>query len=154
MHLKKSTIEDIHVFFEHQLDPESNQMAGFTAKDPTDKNAYITKWTRLLSDPTIYLKTILVDDQIVGNISTWELEGEPQISYWIDRPYWGKGYASQALTLFLAAFEQRPIYGRVAFDNYGSQRVLEKAGFKQVGKELFFANARGVEIEELVYRID
>ncbi len=44
-----------------------------------------------------------------------------------------------------------PMYGRVAFDNYGFQRVLEKCGFVKIGKENGFANARQSEIEEYVY---
>jgi hypothetical protein len=32
--------------------------------------------------------------------------------------------------------------------------VLERLGFRQVGVEVDFANARGAEIEERIYRLD
>jgi RimJ/RimL family protein N-acetyltransferase len=48
------------------------------------------------------------------------------------------------------ANQVRPIYARVARDNFGSRRVLEKCGFKIIGESKGFANARGEEIEELL----
>jgi ribosomal-protein-alanine N-acetyltransferase len=47
--------------------------------------------------------------------------------------FWGKGIATKALTEFLNIETIRPIFGRVAFDNFGSQKVLEKCGFDKVG---------------------
>lgn len=35
--------DDVPILFEHQLDPVANQMAAFTAKDPTDKDAFFAK---------------------------------------------------------------------------------------------------------------
>ncbi|MCB0662863.1 MAG: GNAT family N-acetyltransferase, partial [Saprospiraceae bacterium] len=75
-------------------------------------------------------------------------------TYWIDRAYWGQGIASKALATFLTLEPTRPLYGRVAFDNMGSQKVLEKCGFIKVGTDKGFANARGMEIEELIFRLD
>ena len=47
----------------------------------------------------------------------------------------------------------RPIFGRVAFDNFGSQKVLEKCGFVKIGLDKGFANARQTEIEEFIYKL-
>jgi RimJ/RimL family protein N-acetyltransferase len=47
----------------------------------------------------------------------------------------------------------RPIYARVAKDNLGSRRVLEKCGFTVIGESKGFANARGQEIEELLLEL-
>jgi ribosomal-protein-alanine N-acetyltransferase len=38
-------------------------------------------------------------------------------------------------------------------DNVGSIRVLEKCGFVKVGEERGFANARGMEVEEVVMEL-
>jgi RimJ/RimL family protein N-acetyltransferase len=54
---------------------------------------------------------------------------------------------------FLSVEQTRPIYGRTAFDNYGSQRVLEKCGFVKTGMDRGFANARQEEIEEYIYKL-
>jgi RimJ/RimL family protein N-acetyltransferase len=48
----------------------------------------------------------------------------------------------------------RPIFAREAADNIGSIRVLQKCGFKIVGKNKDFANGRGVDTEEYVLRLD
>lgn len=108
-------------------------------KDPTDKAAYLTK---LLSDPTVNNQTIVIDNIIVGGIAKFILEGDTEITYWIDRKFWGQGVATKALNNFLDIETTRAIFGRVAFDNFGSQKVLEKCGFVKIGSEKAFANAR------------
>ena len=122
-------------------------------KDPNDKTAYINKHTKLLDDPTANYQTILLDNIIIGSIAKFVMEGEAEITYWIDRKYWGQGIATKALNKFLAIETIRPIFGRVAFDNFGSQKVLEKCGFGIVGSEKGFANARQIEIEEFIYKL-
>ena len=47
----------------------------------------------------------------------------------------------------------RPLHGIVAFDNFGSQTVLEKCGFVRIGNDKGFANARNAEIEEFVFSV-
>jgi len=81
------------------------------------------------------------------------METEAEITYWIDRKFWRQGIATTALNDFLKIEQIRPIYGRVAFDNYRSQKILEKCGFIKIEEEKGFANARQVEIEEYIYRL-
>ena len=151
--LQRSTIEDLKILFEFQLDTEANYLAAFTAKDPSDREAYLNKYSKFLTDPTINMRTILADNIIVGSIAKFEIEGNAEITYWIDKKFWGKGIATTALKNFLAIESTRPISGRVAFDNFGSQKVLEKCGFVRVGKDSGFANARQAEIEEFIYKL-
>ena len=87
---------------------------------------YIEKYTKHLADPTIRMRTVKVNDVIVGSIAKFVRENEAEITYWIDRKCWGQGIARTALNEFLTIEQSRPIYARVAFDNYGSQKVLEK----------------------------
>ena len=61
--------------------------------------------------------------------------------------------ATQALAQFLAQEPRRSLYGRVAHDNRGSQRVLAKCGFVKIGTGRDFANARQAEIDEYVYQL-
>jgi [ribosomal protein S5]-alanine N-acetyltransferase len=151
--LRQTEIDDLEWFFQFQLDKEAIQLAAFTPKDPTDKPAYLTKYSKLLDEPTVNMRTILFDNKIVGSISKFEIDGDAEITYWIDKHFWGKGVTTTALKNFLTIENMRPIFGRVAFDNYGSQRVLEKCGFVKIGKDKGFANARGREIEELIYKL-
>ena len=48
----------------------------------------------------------------------------------------------------------RPIFARAARDNIGSIRVLQKCGFKIVGKNKDFANGRGEDTEEYILCLD
>lgn len=99
------------------------------------------------------MRTIKVNDEIVGSIAKFIMEGDVELTYWIDRKFWGQGIATAALKDFLKIEQSRPIRARVAFDNFGSQKVLEKCGFVKIGKDKGFANARQAEIEEYIYRL-
>jgi RimJ/RimL family protein N-acetyltransferase len=94
-----------------------------------------------------------VNNIIAGSIAKFEIEGEAEITYWIDKKFWGRGIATKALRYLLTIENARPIYGRVAFDNFGSQKVLEKCGFVKIGSDKGFANARQEEIEEFIYKL-
>lgn len=152
--LRPTSIADLDTLFEFQLDKEGGYLAAFMSKDPTDKSAYINKYTKLLSDPTVNNQTIIVDNIIVGSVAKFVMEGEAEITYWLDRKFWGQGIATKALKIFLDIETTRPIFGRVAFDNFGSQKVLEKCEFIKIGSDKGFANARQTEIEEFIYKLD
>ncbi len=151
MTIRKSIESDLEIFFLNQTDEEANYMAAFTPKNPHDKETYMAKWRKLMKDDTINMQTILVDNKVIGCVVKFVMEGNAEITYAISKEYWGKGLTSKALAQFLEIEPTRPIHGRVAFDNYGSQRVLEKNGFKKIGTDQYFANARGKEIEEYIY---
>ncbi len=152
--LRKSITSDLEVFFLNQTDSEANFMAAFTSENPNDKEAYMEKWNRLMKDDTVHMQSILLGDKIIGCVIKFMMFGEAEITYAVSKEYWGKGMTSLALGQFLEIEKTRPIHGRVAFDNIGSQRVMEKNGFIKIGKDKGFANARGKEIEEFIYRLD
>ena len=152
--LRNFVNDDLPIFFEYQLDQEANYMAAFTAKDPTNQEAFMAHWQRILANKTVILQTILFNGQVAGSVSSYEEEGRQEVTYWLGKEYWGKGIATWALQEFLAQKNPiRPIYARVAKDNLGSRRVLEKCGFKIIGESRGFANARGQEIDELVLEL-
>ena len=146
--------DDLPIFFEQQLNKEANYMAAFTAKDPTNQEAFTVHWLRNLANETTINKTIIFDGQVAGSVSSYEDEGKPEVTYWLGKEYWGKGIATWALKEFLSRYNKtRPIYARVAKDNPGSRRVLEKCGFTIIGESKGFANARGQEIEEFLLEL-
>jgi ribosomal-protein-alanine N-acetyltransferase len=151
--LKPTEIADLEQLFQFQLDEEAGYLAAFMPKSPADKTAYLEKMTSALNNPAIHTRTIWMNGNIVGSVAKYEMEGNAEITYWIDKPFWGKGIATKALQTFLMVETARPIFGRIAFDNFGSQRVLEKCGFEKVGNDRGFANARQTEIEEFVYQL-
>ncbi len=153
--LRDVRTSDLPIFFEQQLDPEANHMAAFTPKDPTDRDAFMEHWARILRDETTNNQTILFAGQVAGSVSSYvDEDGRPEVTYWLGKHYWGKGVATRALIAFLDHMQERPLYARAAKDNLGSLRVLEKCGFTKIGEDKGFANARGEEIEELILQLD
>ncbi|RBQ04262.1 GNAT family N-acetyltransferase [Pedobacter miscanthi] len=152
--LRETEIADLEHLFQFQTDKEAGYMAAFMPKNPTDKAAYLSKYTKILADPTINNQTIVVNGNIVGSIAKFVMHGDNEITYWIDKSFWKQGIATTALQQFLSIEPGRPIFGRVAFDNFGSKRVLEKCGFVKVGSDFGFANARDAEIEEFIYKLE
>jgi RimJ/RimL family protein N-acetyltransferase len=144
---------DLSIFFDQQLDPEANYMAAFTRKDPADKESFMAHWTRILNDESILIKTILFEGKIAGSVLSYVQSGEREVSYWLGKEYWGRGIATHALTELLDLIEERPLYARAAKDNIASLRVLEKCGFRIIGEDKGFANARGEDIEEYVLEL-
>ena len=64
--------------------------------------------------------------------------GEPELGYWLGEPYWGKGYMSEAVKAVIAqAFTvagHECLVSGCRLQNLASRRVLEKAGFKHIGR--------------------
>jgi RimJ/RimL family protein N-acetyltransferase len=146
---------DLDIFFAHQQDAGAVYMAAFTAKDPADRKAFDAHWQRITADKSNTNRTILSNGKAIGHVASFIMLGDLEVTYWIDRVYWGKGLVTQALKEFLTTVQKRrPIYGRAAKDNFGSIRVLEKCGFQYIGEEKGFANARGKEIFEVIMRLE
>lgn len=59
------------------------------------------------------------------------------IGYTIGKPWWGKGYATEAVSALIPALRRHlpllDIYAEHFFDNPASGRVMIKAGFEHVG---------------------
>ena len=151
--LREVIESDLSIFFDQQQDDVANHMAAFTQKDPADRDAFDDRWRRIFADATLINRTILHRDEVVGSLSCHRWFGDPEITYWVARPHWGKGIATVALSMFLEQVPERPLFARAAVDNLGSIRVLEKCGFRVIDIEREFANARGEEIDEAVYRL-
>jgi len=151
--LREVQDEDLPMLFEHWADPVAAHMAAFTAPDHMDRDAFERRWSRLRADQTVMNRAIVVDDEVAGSIGSWGEPGDREITYWIGRSYWGKGIATCALTAFLAVDTSRPLRARIAYDNVASRRVLEKCGFRVVGTDRGFAEARSGEIEEFVLQL-
>ena len=125
-------------------------MAAFTAPDPTDRTAFDEHWQRIRRRPAVCIRTIVAGDEVAGHIASFDREGDREVTYWIDRAFWGRGIATDALRAFLEVEPVRPLTARAAADNAASVRVLEKCGFVERARELGYAEARHREIEEVV----
>lgn len=75
----------------------------------------------------------------VGVIGLFEdKDPAPEVGYWIGRPFWGRGYATEALEAALVwaskRWKRRALVAGHFSDNAASGRVLEKAGFLYTGE--------------------
>jgi len=145
---------DLGPLFSQSRDPESVLMAAFTPDDPDDRTAFDAHMARVRSLPDVIMRAVTCDNDLVGSIAAFDLDGRTEVTYWIDRAAWGRGIASRALELLLDLVPARPLYARAASDNAGSLRVLQKSGFKVVGTENSFAPGRNSNIEETILRKD
>ena len=145
---------DLDTFFSHMQDEGAVWMAAFTPPDPSDREAFDAHWRRLSTDPTVMARTVIADGAVVGHIASFDMLGDREVTYWLDRSVWGRGVGTRALAAFLDVEHTRPLHARAASDNIGSVRVLEKCGFVRVGIETGFATARNEEVDEAVLRLD
>lgn len=144
---------DLDRLFSWEQDPSAVAMAAFTRSDPSDRAAFDQHYQRVRNDPDAVVRVIVHDGSMVGTIASFTMEGVREISYWIDRPLWGQGAASAALTVFLTEELTRPLFGRVAEHNVGSAKVLARAGFVQVGTETSYADGVARDVVEHIYRL-
>jgi RimJ/RimL family protein N-acetyltransferase len=145
---------DLDTFYVQQLDPEAIRMAAFVSEDRKDKAAFDAHWKKILNSSQNTNRTIVADGQVAGHIACFPHGENLEVTYWLGREFWGKGIATQALTRMLQLIVARPILGRAATDNIGSIRVLQKCGFKIIGKDKGFADGRREETEEYILRLD
>jgi len=148
--LRNIEASDLPIFFEHQRDPVANQMAAFPARD---REAFMVHWAKIMKDDSVILKAILFEGQIAGNVLSFVMAGEREVGYWIGREFWGRGIATQALSLFLPHITTRPLYAHVAKHNIASRRVLEKCGFVISGEDKDFVNMHGQKIEGFILKL-
>ncbi|WP_052731998.1 GNAT family N-acetyltransferase [Devosia geojensis] len=121
---------------------------------PLADNENVTRWTTRMPYPYAHADGV----DFVENIATgadqkpYALRNEdgafigvaslmfhaqlPEVGYWLGEPFWGRGYASEALGALVAAARATGLAPMLAAkalaDNKASLRVLEKQGFQRV----------------------
>jgi RimJ/RimL family protein N-acetyltransferase len=149
--LRDVTGDDLMIFYEHQRDPESTEMAAFPSRGWED---FMAHWSAIRANTAIMVKTIIADRQVAGNVLSFMQGDEREVGYWLGRQYWGKGIATLALAEFLELDPTRPLFARVAKHNIGSRRVLEKCGFAVCGEDIVPSVAGSGDTPEFVMRLD
>jgi RimJ/RimL family protein N-acetyltransferase len=136
--------------FAHQDDPEANRIAAVV---PRNWEAFEAHWLRVLTNPDVTARAILLDDGLVGQVTCFASEGRWWVGYWIDRQHWGRGVATRALAMLLPLVTERPIYACVAVHNVGSLRVLERCGFAETERRMCPGDERYLACEELILKL-
>jgi len=99
------------------------------------------------------------DGALIGCSGYMPMDAEhAEVGYWIGKPFWGKGFATEAVRAVVAhAFDAHGFaYVKAGHfvDNTRSQRVLGKLGFSSDGEEMRDCAARGEPVQCLTYRLD
>lgn len=79
-----------------------------------------------------------------------------EVGYWLSEGHWGKGISTEAVTAFskwaFDTFDRLVRLEAEVFEgNFGSCRVLEKAGFELEGRRKKAVEKSGVILDSLIY---
>jgi RimJ/RimL family protein N-acetyltransferase len=116
---------DLDALFDQMRDLVPVQMAAFTTQDPDDRETFDSRMAKSRTAPDATTRAVICDGRLVGSIASFVVEGETEITYWIDRSVWGRGIGRRAVALLLDTVGVRPVYARAASDNVGSLKVLQ-----------------------------
>ncbi len=88
---------------------------------------------------------ITLQDDIIGACGITTLDKQPELGYWLGAPYWGKGFATEALHAVVdyafTDLDHRALNAGARVTNPASRRVLEKCGFQWTGVGLYRISA-------------
>jgi RimJ/RimL family protein N-acetyltransferase len=83
----------------------------------------------------------LHDETVIGACGIAMQEQTPELGYWLGVPYWGKGYATEALHAVIdyafTDLSHEALQAGARVTNPASRRVLEKCGFQWTGVGLY-----------------
>ena len=113
------------------------------------------QWISKLSDDE-FVRGVEFEGRLVGAVGyVPNDDGSAEIGYWIGKPYWGRGFATEAaraLVNHCFRRERRPRLTCCHFaDNTASARVIAKLGFRLTGRGKGWCEARKEHIETMKY---
>jgi RimJ/RimL family protein N-acetyltransferase len=100
-----------------------------------------------------------LDGALIGGTGFYRRpSGAAELGFWLGRPWWGRGYATEAARAVVQhgfANPRLPGFSSARFiDNGASDRVLTKLGFETVGRGIIACAARGHDVEAVTYWLD
>jgi RimJ/RimL family protein N-acetyltransferase len=157
--LRNWEISDLEKLVEHANN--SNIAKWLTNQFPypyteIDGRAYIEM---VMNDSINKVFAIDISGDAVGSIGIF-LQSDvhcknAEIGYWLSEKYWGKGIMTEAIKEIVEygfkTFDIVRIYARPFSTNKGSQRVLEKARFRQEARLEKALYKNGEYLDEIIY---
>jgi RimJ/RimL family protein N-acetyltransferase len=139
--LRRWTPEDAQTLYLLASDPEIGPAAGWPVHTSVENSLSVIR--DVLDRDGTYAVIRRSDGLLVGSTglrfgkdSCSGKEAEPELGYWIGRPYWGNGYAPEAAAALLAcAFGELhcpKVWCCYYEGNRKSERVTQKLGFSYV----------------------
>ena len=97
------------------------------------------------------------DDVHIGCVGIELRHGQWHLGYWLNRYYWGRGYASEAVHAAVGRFFQRMpgtvLHSGVFADNAASLTLQKRLGFEITGCTQIYALARNSLVSHIETRI-
>lgn len=117
--------------------------------------------TMALSNNEMTLMAIEIEGEPAGGIGIHPQKDihrrNAELGYWLAEKYWGKGIMTLAVKEMIGIgfgrYDIDRIFARPFSNNPGSQRVLEKAGFRLEGRFERTLVKNGEYLDELIYAI-
>jgi RimJ/RimL family protein N-acetyltransferase len=102
---------------------------------------------------------IELEGRLIGGMGFYRRpSGVAELGFWLGRPWWGHGYATEAGRAVVRhgfANPRLPAFSSAHFiDNQASARVLAKLGFEPVGRGRIACTARQNDVEVVTYWLD
>ena len=140
--LRKLQKDDAESIFKWASDPEVSRYVTWPTHERVEQTKNILNlWIKEYENPkTIrYGITLKENGELIGAIDVVDyVDGNPEIGYCLARRYWNNGYMSEAcnaLIEYLFSIGYKVVVIEADENNVGSNRVIEKCGFKFTYKE-------------------
>lgn len=149
--------QDEDDFIQMHTDPEVRRYVGGQGW-PVEKALYRFQ-NQYLGEPTetygLWATVLKAEDRYIGCCGLRAAEdGAAHLGYYIARPYWGRGLASEAAKAFIEVAFDRLSLPRLLSDvekgNAASERILQKLGFQYLSQEEIAASGRTICLYELL----
>ncbi|KAA2236411.1 GNAT family N-acetyltransferase [Salinarimonas soli] len=157
---------DVQAIVELAGDKEVAEMTGVIPHPypPAEADAFVLRTRTENANGTALTMAITLKRRpndlvgIVGIKGPSEANPVPFIGYWMGRPHWGRGLATEAARAMIdAAFAYTPadeLAASARVVNPASRRVLEKCGFASQGSGLQSFPVRGGALPVDYFRLD
>ena len=145
-----SMAKDVHL---NSLDEQTRQFNADevfdTEQDALDTITFLISCYAHQDGPFVF-PILLQSGENIGYVQADPIDDAWEVGYHIAKDYRGKGYATEALTVFapyiMQALNIHEIWGICHKDNIASHRVLEKAGFSlhDHGQGVYKGHTQGI----------
>lgn len=159
--LRQFNDSDLEAFLAYRNDPEVAIYQGWDIPYPREKAVkFIDHMKSAVPIQSQWLQVALElksAQQMIGDVAFFiknNDERQAMIGYSLARPFWGQGYAFEAVTCLLAylfdELELHRVSAECDVENVSSWRLLERLGFRREAhlvESIFFKGAYGSEYQ-------